>query len=199
MAFWSENFAEGALLEPKRAFRFKVEFTGLDSAANGGTSIAWWAKTAAKPSFAISAAEHKYLNHTFWYPGAVTWNDVTITLVDPTSPDMAATLASIVEVAGYSPPANANDLTSMSKARSANALGSVIVTQVDADGNELEKWTLWNAFITELKFGDLTYGEDSLTELSITLKYDWARLEVTGDGSIATAAGTENKIEIFNV
>jgi len=197
MAFWSNNFAEGALLEPKRAFRFKVEFTGLDSSKNGGTSIAWYAKTATKPSFAISAAEHKYLNHTFYYPGSVTWNDVSITLVDPTKPDMAGTLASIVEAAGYSPPANANDLTSISKARAANALGSVIVTQVDADGNELEKWTLWNAFITELKFGDLTYGEDALTELSVTLKYDWARLEVTGDGSIATVASGEK--EVFNV
>jgi len=197
MAFWSNNFAEGSLLEPKRAFRFKVEFTGLDSSKNGGTTIAWYAKTATKPSFAISAAEHKYLNHTFYYPGSVTWDDVSITLVDPTKPDMAGTLASIVEAAGYSPPANANDLTSMSKSGAANALGSVIVTQVDADGNELEKWTLWNAFITELKFGDLTYGEDALTELSVTLKYDWARLEVTGEGSIAAVASQQK--EVFNV
>jgi len=197
MAFWSENFAEGALLEPKRAFRFKVEFTGLESGKNGGTSIAWYAKTVTKPSFSITTAEHKYLNHTFYYPGSVQWQDVTVTLVDPTNPDMAGTLASIIEAAGYAPPANANDLTSMSKAGAANSLGAVIVTQVDADGNELEKWTLWNAFITELKFGDLTYGEDALTELSMTLKYDWARLQVTGDGSIATAASGDK--EMFNV
>ena len=198
MAFWSENFAEGALLEPKRAFRFKVEFNGIDPGSNGGTSIAWFAKSATKPSFSISAAEHKYLNHTFYYPGSVTWQDVTITMVDPTNPDMAATLATIVQAAGYSPPANANDLTSMSKARAANALGSVTVTQVDADGNELEQWTLWNAFITELKFGDLTYGEDALTELSMTLKYDWARLEANGgDGSISVV--DKGNKEVFNV
>ncbi len=32
----------------------------------------------------------------------------------------------------------------------------------------------------------LTYGEDTLTELSVTLKYDWARLQTAGQ-SIATA------------
>jgi|TARA_B100000700_G_scaffold263641_1_gene300928 hypothetical protein len=193
MAFWSENFANGGLEEPKRQFRFKVEFTGLDSGGNGGTAILWYAKSATKPSFQISSTEHKYLNHTFYYPGSVTWQDVTITLVDPTKPDMAASLAAMVEAAGYAPPANANDLTSLSKAGSASALGSVIVTQVDADGKELESWTLWNAWITELKFGDLSYGTDDLTELSVTLKYDWARLQTSNtEGSIASANSGDN-------
>ena len=81
-------------------------------------------------------------------------------LSDPTQPDVAATLASIVEAAGYAPPANANDLTSMSKSSSAKGLGTVIITQVDHDGKELEAWTLWNAFITDLKFGELSYGDE---------------------------------------
>jgi hypothetical protein len=198
MAFWSENYSQGNLKEPKRAFRFKVEMTGLDSSKNGGTSILWYAKTANKPSFTLSTAEHKYLNHTFYYPGSVTWNEVTVTMVDPTEPDMAATLASIVEAAGYSPPANANDLTSISKAGSANALGTVLVTQVDADGNELETWTLWNAFITDLNFGDLSYGDDNLTELTVKFRYDWARVETSNtEGSIA--ASNLGDTSVFNV
>ena len=198
MAFWSENYAGGGLKEPKRTFRFKVEFQGLDSSKNGGTAILWYAKTANKPSFALSTAEHKYLNHTFYYPGSVTWNEVSITMVDPTEPDMAGTLASIVEPAGYSPPANANDLTSISKAGSANALGTVNITQVDAEGNELETWTLWNAFITELNFGDLAYGDDNLTELTVKLRYDWARVETNNtEGSIATS--NLGDTSVFNV
>jgi hypothetical protein len=83
-------------------------------------------------------------------------------------------------------------LSTMSKAKAAGALGTVIITQIDSDGKPLETWTLWNSFMTEVKYGDLEYGADDLTEMSVTLKYDWARVETAGV-SVATAgsAGSE--------
>ena len=197
MAFWSDNFAgETELKDPKRKFRFRVEFGGIQGGATGGQTL-WYAKTATKPSFQINSAEHKYLNHTFYYPGSVTWQEVTVTMVDPTDPDMAATLSAIVEAGGYSPPANSNDFTTMSKSSAAQALGTVIVTQMDAAGNDLEQWTLWNAFITEVKYGDLEYGADDLTELSVTLKYDWARIKTAGKSVASAATGRDD--EFFSV
>tara|TARA_R100000664_G_scaffold2053_1_gene5259 strand:- start:13025 stop:13612 length:588 start_codon:yes stop_codon:yes gene_type:complete len=191
MPFWSTNFGENAeLKDPKRKFRFTVEFQGIQSPQGG--AILWYAKTVSKPSFQINASEHKYLNHTFWYPGSVSWQDVALTLVDPVEPDMAATLSDIVVQSGYSPPTDANSLTTMSKAKSAGALGTVIITQIDSNGKPLETWTLWNAWMTEVKYGDLGYGEDDLTEMSVTLKYDWARVEtVNGSVAVAGAGGTE--------
>ena len=196
MAFWSTNFGEDtALKDPKRKFRFTVEIQGIN-AAQGGAAI-WYAKTVSKPSFQIAAAEHKYLNHTFYYPGSVSWQDVSLTLVDPVDPDMAATLSEMIEVAGYSPPTDSNSLTSMSKAKAAGALGTVIITQIDSDGAPLETWTLWNSFITELKYGDLEYGGDDLTEVSVTLKYDLARLETPQSTSSAVAGEGGNSF--FNI
>ena len=195
MAFWSDNFAgETDLKDPKRKFRFRVEFGGIAGGASGDQTL-WYAKTATKPSFQISSAEHKYLNHTFYYPGSVTWQDVTVTMVDPTDPDMAATLSAIVEAGGYKPPANSTEYSTMSKSSAAQALGTVIVTQMDAEGKDLEQWTLWNAFITEVKYGDLEYGSDDLTELSVTLKYDWARIKTAGDSVASAATGKD----FFNV
>jgi hypothetical protein len=182
MAFWSTNFgADSTLTDPKRKFRFKVEFTGFDA----GSSFLWWAKSATKPSFDIAATEHKYLNHTFYYPGTVTWNTVDITVVDPAEPDMAASFAALLEGGGYHPPANEGDLSTMTKATAVSSLGQVTVTQIDAEGKALEKWTLWNSFISAVKYGELSYGDDSLTEITVTLKYDWAKLEVTTAGSVA--------------
>ena len=195
MPFWSENFGQSAdMKDPKRNFRFVVEFQGINDPNAGGAQL-WYAKTVTKPSFAINAAEHKYLNHTFYYPGNVSWNEVTVTLVDPASPDMTATLADIIQLSGYSPPASPDDLTSISKAKAASGLGTVIVRQLDAEGNDLETWTLWNSFVTDVKFGDnLEYGNDDLTELSVTMRYDWARV-VTKNPSVAAGGGTE----FFNV
>ena len=189
MPFWSTNFqADSSLKDPKRNFRFTVEMGGFGA----GNALMWWAKSATKPSFAIAAAEHKYLNHTFYYPGSVTWNDITLVVVDPVDPDMTATIADIIEQGGYSPPTDQNSLGTMSKAKAASALGTIIVTHLDSEGSPLETWTLWNAFLTDIKFGDLSYGDDNLTETTLTVKYDWARVETTNP-SVAQAGsqGTE--------
>jgi len=201
MPFWSTNFGEDATLkDPKRQFRFYVEFQGINAAQGG--AVLWYAKTAAKPSFTVEAVQHNYLNHVFNYPGKVTWGDVTVTLVDPVEPDMAATLADILVQSGYSPPTDAttDSMGSISKAKAAAALGTVVITQIDSDGGELEKWTLWNSFITDVKFGDsLQYGTDDLTEMSVTLKYDWARIETNSDngGSVLVAGDGGN--EFFSI
>jgi len=186
MSFWTSQGDETTTLrDPKRKFRFIVTITGFNS--DGG--VQWWAKTAAKPSFTIGAAEHKYLNHTFYYPGGTTWNDVAITLVDPVNPDVGFTLADIIETAGYKPPANAvdqNERATMTKASAVSTLGTVTVEQLAGDGSAVETWTLNNAWISELKFGDLEYGSDDLTEVTMTLKYDWATMG-TSEESDATS------------
>ena len=188
MPFWSTDFGQDTTLkDPKRKFRFTVEFQGINAAQGG--ALLWYAKTAAKPSFTIASAEHKYLNHTFYYPGSVTWNTISVTMVDPVEPDMTATLSDIIVASGYSPPTDATSLGSMSKAKAAGALGKVIITQIDSDGNPLETWTLWNAFIKDVKFGDLEYGGDDLTETTVELQYDWARVKTANGSSSAFGAG----------
>ena len=101
MPFWSTDFGQDTTLkDPKRKFRFTVEFQGVNAAQGG--ALLWYAKTAAKPSFTIASSEHKYLNHTFYYPGSVTWNTISIAMVDPVDPDMTATLSDIIVQSGYS-------------------------------------------------------------------------------------------------
>ena len=190
MPFWSTDFGQDTTLkDPKRKFRFTVQFQGVNAAQGG--ALLWYAKTAAKPSFTIASSEHKYLNHTFYYPGSVTWNTISIAMVDPVDPDMTATLSDIIVQSGYSPPNDANSLGTMSKAKAAGALGRVIITQIDSDGNPLETWTLWNAFIKDVKFGDLGYGEDELTETTVELQYDWARVETAVQSSAVVGGGNE--------
>ena len=63
--FWSDPLAP----EPKRAYRWLMYL---------GNSLVpqWVVKSVSKPSFTVSETEHKFLNHTFWYPGKVAWNAV---------------------------------------------------------------------------------------------------------------------------
>ena len=191
MPFWSTNFGQDTTLkDPKRKFRFTVEFQGIDAAQGG--ALLWYAKTAAKPSFSIGEVEHAYLNHKFYYPGSVSWNTTTITMVDPVDPDVTATLSDIIVASGYSPPTDATGLGSISKAKAAGALGTVIITQIDSDGNPLETWTLWNSFIKDVKFGELEYGgEGDLTETSLEIRFDWARVETVNPSSAVVRGGNQ--------
>jgi hypothetical protein len=194
MPFWSENFGQDPTLkDPKRKFRFTVEFQGINAAQGG--ALLWYAKTVDKPKFEISSTEHKYLNHTFYYPGSVTWQEISVAMVDPVDPDMTATFSDMVVQSGYSPPTDANALGSISKAKAAAALGTVTITQIDSDGNPLEVWTLWNAFLTKMEDDGLEYGSDELTTTTIGLKYDWARVETANASSLVSSGGNQ----FFNV
>jgi len=188
MSFWTTDFGDTSttgLKDPKRKFRFQVQMTGLST-----DTLLWYAKTVSKPSFTIAAAEHKYLNHTFYYPGSITWNDVVMTLVDPVNPDAAATFSNIMQASGYAPPAASDKLATISKSSAAGALGQVKIIQYDGDGAAVETWTLNNSFMTEVKYGDMAYGEDDLSEISVTLKYDWATVELANVGAGSSTATT---------
>ena len=168
MAFWTS-----ADSTPKRKFRFQVSIDGF-----GTNSVVWWAKTVKKPSFTVNPAEHKYLNHTFYFPGNVTWDECTMTLVDPAGGsggvDAMRELLEVIKETGYGIPSSANDLDSVTKAQGVSATGTILIKQLDGDGKAQEEWKLHNAWVSKVDGGELTYGDDALSEISITVKYDWA-------------------------
>jgi hypothetical protein len=168
MAFWSTND-----VEPKRNFRFQVEITGL-----GENSVLWWAKTVTTPAFDVTEVEHNHLDNKYYFPGRVTWSDVSLTLVDPISVDAVALTNELLESSGYGipsqPPADPANLSTMSKAKSTAAVKDVIISILTADGNVIEEWTLRNAFIKSAKYGDLDYSSDDLRTVEMTFRYDWA-------------------------
>jgi len=204
MPFWSaDHTANPNLKDPKRAFRFKVSFQGInDGGPAGGGPILWYAQSVKRPSFKISEVGHKYLNHTFYYPGRTDWETIELTLVDPVNPDVTATFADIISTAGYNPPlgprggAGSPNMTTMSKAKAANTLGRVAIIQMDSNGDRVERWDLWNAFITTFSLSELKYDGDELSTLQLTLRYDWARVR-TMNNSVATVGSNAN--DFWNV
>ena len=161
MAFWTDSTQQ----DPKRQYRFLVTISGMD---NGAT---WYAKKISKPAFTISSAQHQYLNHTYYYPGRVEWQPVTVTLVDPVSPDALSETLSIVAASGYRIPGAKNittaDTTTISKASAVAALGGITIQQIDSLGEAVETWNLNGAFITDVSYSELDYGSDDLVEIML--------------------------------
>tara|TARA_R110000787_G_scaffold210188_1_gene320067 strand:+ start:1041 stop:1607 length:567 start_codon:yes stop_codon:yes gene_type:complete len=164
MAFWTDHTGQ----DPKRNFRFIATIGNMPDGAT------WYCKSAQKPAFTVADVSHSFLNHTFYYPGKVEWQEVEIVMVDPVSPDALANTLSIIQGSGYKPPANFTETTTPSKASSIAALGGVNIQVIQADGSIVENWTLNGAFITSVGYSQLSYGDDEISEITLKFRYDWA-------------------------
>ena len=170
MGFWTTAQTGN---DPKRNYRFTVQITGLTK--NNGDL--WMAKSCAKPAYTINATPHQYLNHTFQFPGKVELQAISMVLVDPGGDnDFAKDINTLVQTAGYEIP-GAGTLTTIGKKKLSSTIGSVVIKQLDADGSTVEKWTLMQPILTSVKFGDLAYDNENLTEVTLEWRYDWAEFE----------------------
>lgn len=170
MAFWSD--AQGG--EPKRAYRWILDVDGIQ---------AYTIKKVSKPSFTITESEHQFINHTYYYPGRVTWNTISFTLVDPINPDVSAALIKKIVDSGYKPAGKETDTKTMNKKDSTKALGEIKIEQLDSDGSPIETWTLKNAWIKDVKFGELDYSTDDMVEIDVEIRYDYATCDTTFGGT----------------
>ena len=185
--FWSQ-----AAAEPKRQHRFLLELPllGVSTGGKTGPYEKYPAKTVSKPSYTLGVTEHKFLGNTFHYPGAVTWDEVSATLVNSINPNGDEILYEALYACGYHDPEDLEGFflsTGLSspgtpnKVNSLGALGKVQITELNGEGLEIDRWILNNAFITSVKFGDLDYSGEELLNIDLTFRYDWATYETLTD------------------
>ena len=169
-SFWSD-----AVIEPKRQYRWLAYIGGMDPIL---------CKKFSKPKVVVGETELKFLNHSFWYPGRATWDAVSLTLVDPVEPDAAGIMFGKLMNSGYKyPDTFSNSVSTISKAKSVEGLGNVQIVQLGARAgsadhtNPVESWTLKNAWIKDIAFGELDYEQDGMVDIVVTLRYDYAELK----------------------
>lgn len=167
--FWTSGLGK----DPKRQNRWILYLDRMGSSA----SIIWFAKKVSRPSIKVGKTTHRYINHSFHFPGGIEFEPISVTLVDPVSPDAAANTVAILRASGYSPPENESDTTTMSKSRSIQSLGGCRLALIGADSEILEEWSCKNAWISGAKFSEMEYNEEGpLSEIELEITYDWAVL-----------------------
>ena len=191
------NFWNEAVVEPKRKFRWLMSVQGIEF---------FTIKKVTRPQITITEAEHKFINHTFYFPGRVTYNEIDFTIVDTANPDAAETLRQIISAGGYRLPNSADVATqSMTKLGAVNSLGEVQISLLGGGGNSssgakgiaphnsvneegmvIESWKLHNAWVKDVSFSELDYEGDDLAEITIKLRYDFAEL----NSEVSPAFGT---------
>jgi len=183
MAFWTDN-----TVEPKRSYRFIFELPGT---GDNDVLASYFVKSATKPNFQIEGGPSvNYIQHTFTYPGRVKWQPITVTVIDPATPDAAAILTNILVQSGYTLPNTETDSqNSMSKFEANNAMRNPKLRQIDAEGSVISEWVLWNAYLSGVDFGTVSYDEDSIVNYTLTIGYDYASLNKTKPTSLLRRDG----------
>ncbi len=180
MAFWTS-----ALSEPKRKHRFILRLPELITPDGEFAYAEYLAKSVTKPSYTVATTDHKFLGNTYYYPGAVTWNEVTAVIVNSVAPDGNELLYQALQQMGYLKPDIQEDVfldnlpaSTPNKQAALAALGEVQFDEISGEGGTLGTWKLQNAFITNVTFGDLDYAGEDLLDVTIQLRYDWATYTV---------------------
>lgn len=178
--FWG---IQDQIPEPKRDFRWVMH-------SNLGPS--WVIKAVKKPTWAMSVTEIKYINHTFKYPGRITFEPIDITLIDPLNPDASQTTMAILGMSGYRFPTT--DLAAshtITKENAVNALGQLSIQQIGLDSQDVvEEWRLVNAWVSAVDPGQLDYDSEETVKVKVTIQYDWGEMYSIGGKASVFAAAT---------
>lgn len=146
--------------EPKYKHRFILTMSGIDS---------YIVKSASRPSLNSTRKEIDYINTKRYVAGKYAWDTLDIVFQDPIVPSGAQQVNQWFRdhydfasgVAGYK--------SSYKKQITLRLLGP--------DGTNVEEWILNGSFIENINWNDLDYSVDDLTDISVTISYDWAELK----------------------
>lgn len=190
MSFWSDPAAK----EPLRKNKWLISFTRLLK------DYTFALKTCTKPSYTIENSSHVLLNYTFNFPKRIVWQPLSITMASViNNPTQVGTSERFLmnslnqKLANYKdatnngvgnllsfpdPLANNTGEYNLSKDQLISLFEGPIIRliQLDSDGQAVENWLLYNPYVSEVKFGDLSYDNEDIVDTTFTITYDYAKI-----------------------
>ena len=141
--------------EPKRKFRWVFAIEGID---------AFLIKTAARPTMNTAEVEIPFINSTRFIAGKTKYDALSVTLHDPIAPSGAQQVMEWVRTHFESVSGRAGYADFYKR--------DCQLKLLDPVGTVVELWDLKGCFLTSASFGDLDYGGEDPTEISLTIRFD---------------------------
>jgi len=141
--------------EPKRKNRWIFALEGIDS---------FLIKTAARPSISIEEQTISYMNSKRYVGGIGTFETLALTLHDPIAPSGAQQVMEWVRTHFESVSGRAGYADFYKR--------DAQLKLVDPVGTVIELWDIKGCFITSAGFGDVSYEDSGMMEISLTLRFD---------------------------
>lgn len=187
MATLSQMGIPGAgfgILHPKQKHRWQVTFVGLARLVPTVSSreLTRQATTITRPNLSFEEVPiHRY-NSTAYVAGKHTWDPVSLTLEDDITGLASAAIQGQLEtqqrlIGGDLP----GDWLNAGATGSDYKFGTIL-QQLDGNEGVVEEWRLEGCFIVSADYGDLDYSASDAATITLSIRYDHARQELSGDG-----------------
>ena len=141
--------------EPKRKNRWIFALEGIDS---------FLIKTAARPSISIEEQTISYMNSKRYMAGLASFETLALTLHDPIAPSGAQQVMEWVRTHFESVSGRAGYADFYKR--------DCQLKLVDPVGTVIELWDIKGCFLTNAGFGDVSYEDGGMMEVSLTLRFD---------------------------
>ena len=128
----------------------------------------WWLKSASRPSITQNETEIQFLNTSTWVVGRYLWDTIDITMRDPIGPSASQAVMEWVRL-------HSESVTGR-QGYAAGYKRDIELEMLDPSGVVVSKWIIKNAMLTNVRFGDLDYGNDDLAEITATIRMDYCVL-----------------------
>ena len=146
--------------EPKTQNRFVFNIDGIP---------AYTIKAANRPTITFEEVALSHMNVKRYIKGRGEWQTLDITLYDPIVPSAAQAVMEWVRLSHESVTGRDGYSDFYKKDCNIQLLGPV--------GDIVEDWTLKGTWITSANFGALSFDASDPTDITVTLRYDYAILQ----------------------
>lgn len=187
MATLSQMGIPGAgfgVLHPKQKYRWQITFVGLARLVPGSSSreITRQATSITRPNLSFEQIEMHRYNSTSYVAGKHTWDPINVTLEDDITGLASYAVQGQIETQQRLIGADLPGEWLNSAATGSDYKFGTIIQQLDGNEGVVETWKLEGCFIQSADYGDLDYSSSDAATITLSLRYDHARQELTGQG-----------------
>lgn len=148
--------------EPLRKNRFLLRFPsdlGIQS---------WWVASASRPTITMGETEIPFINTSTWVVGRYIWEQLSVTLRDPIGPSASQAVMEWIRLASESVTGRQGYAVAYKR--------DLILEMLDPTGVVVSQWIIKNAMPVVSNFGDLSYDDDALATIELTIRPDYCIL-----------------------
>lgn len=142
--------------EPLRKNRFLLRFPsdlGIQE---------WWVASASRPTITQNETEIPFLNTSNWVVGKYVWENLSVTLRDPIGPSASQAVMEWVRLHSESVTGRQGYAVAYKR--------DLILEMLDPTGTAVSQWILKSCMITSAAFGELSYDDDSLADITLQIR-----------------------------
>lgn len=128
----------------------------------------WTLVSASRPHITQNSKEIQFLNTSTYVLGRYTWASINVTLRDPIGPSASQAVMEWVRL-------HSESITGR-QGYAAGYKRDIELEMLDPTGVVVQKWILKNCFITDANFGNLSYSDDEIAQITLTIQPDYCVL-----------------------